>query len=121
VLFARRYLSWNAAEPQASMRSLEPFLGSAMESGAGLVIPASGAQRVEWAEVVQAREPSRREHVYTVAAQTDDSGLIYLTVSVERSSGRPRHARGEHRAEPARRAGRIGAAGAERVRVRALR
>jgi hypothetical protein len=39
----------------------------------------------------------------------------------ERSPGRPCHARGEHRAEHARRAGRIGTAGAERVRVRALR
>jgi hypothetical protein len=39
---------------------------------------------VEWAEVVQAREPIRGEHVYTVAAETDAGGLLYLTVSVVR-------------------------------------
>jgi hypothetical protein len=86
ALFARRYLTWNAAEPQGSIRSLEPFLGPGMESGAGLELPASGEQRVEWAEVVQAREPAPAEHVYTVAAQTDTAGLVYLTVPVMRVS-----------------------------------
>ena len=37
-----------------------------------------------WAEVVQAREPVSGQHVYTVAAQTDVAGLLYLTVSVSR-------------------------------------
>jgi hypothetical protein len=55
-----------------------------MEPDAGLRLPANGEQRVEWAEVVQAREPIRGEHVYTVAAQTDTEGLLYLTVSVVR-------------------------------------
>jgi hypothetical protein len=86
VLFARRYLSWNAAEPQASARALEPFLGPDMEPGAGLQLPATGEQRVEWAEVTQVREPVRGEHVYTVAAQTDTAGLLYLTVPVMRTS-----------------------------------
>lgn len=85
ALFARRYLSWSAAEPQASARSVEPFLGPGMEAGAGLVLPASGEQRVEWAEVVQAREPAPDEHVYTVAAQTNAEGLVYLTVPVART------------------------------------
>jgi hypothetical protein len=86
ALFARRYLTWNAAEPQSSVRSLEPFLGPGMESAAGLELPASGEQRVEWAEVVQEREPAPAEHVYTVAAQTDTAGLVYLTVPVMRAS-----------------------------------
>jgi hypothetical protein len=86
VLFARRYLTWSASEPQASARALEPFVGSGMEQGAGLVLPAAGEQRVEWAEVVQAREPKAAEHVYTVAAQTDSSGLLYLTVAVVREA-----------------------------------
>jgi hypothetical protein len=85
ALFARRYLTWNAAEPQASERALEPFLGTGMEAGAGIQLPASGEQHVEWDEVVQAREPARREHVYTVAAQTDTGGLQYLTVTVTRT------------------------------------
>ena len=56
-----------------------------MESDAGLELPASGEQRVEWVEVVQARESSPGEHVYTVAAQTDTAGLLYLTVAVTRT------------------------------------
>ena len=86
VLFARRYLTWNAAEPQVSAHALEPFLGAGVESDAGLELPASGEQRVEWAEVVQAREPSPGEHIYTVAAQTDTAGLLYLTVAVTRTA-----------------------------------
>jgi hypothetical protein len=82
ALFARRYLSWDAAEPQASERALEPFLGASMEAGTGVELPETGEQRVEWDEVVQAREPARGEHVYTVAAQTDTGGLLYLTVGV---------------------------------------
>ena len=42
-----------------------------------------------WAEVVQAREPRPDEHVYTVAAQTDTAGLLYLTVAVA-THGRPK-------------------------------
>lgn len=86
ALFARRYLTWNAAEPQASASALEPFLGPGMEPDAGLELPASGEQRVEWAEVVQARSLAPGEHVYTVAAQTDTEGLLYLTVPVARTA-----------------------------------
>lgn len=87
ALFARRYLSWNASEPQASTHALESFTGQSMEFAGGLVAPATGEQRVEWAEVVQARELSNAEHVYTVAAQTDVEGLLYLTVTVTREAG----------------------------------
>jgi len=87
ALFARRYLTWNTAEPQASARALEPFLGAGIEADAGLELPVTGEQHVEWAEVVQAREPLAGEHVYTVAAQTDTAGLLYLTVVVARTPG----------------------------------
>jgi hypothetical protein len=86
VLFARRYLTWNAAEPQLSASALEPFVGSGVEPDAGLELPPNGEQRVEWAEVVQARTPAPGEHVYTVAAQTDTAGLLYLTIPVARTS-----------------------------------
>jgi hypothetical protein len=85
VLFARRYLTWNAAEPEASARALAAFAGSGIEPGAGLQIPSTGQQRVQWAEVVQERSPGPGEHVYTVAAQTDTAGLLYLTVAVMRT------------------------------------
>jgi hypothetical protein len=84
ALFARRYLAWNAAEPEASRRALEEFAEPGMEPEAGLRPPSNGEQRVEWAEVVQEREPVPGEHVYTVAAQTSTAGLVYLTVSVAR-------------------------------------
>jgi hypothetical protein len=85
-LFTRRYLSWNAAEPQVSARALDAFVGAGMEPGAGLQIPSTGQQRVQWAEVVQERDPAPGEHVYTVAAQTDTAGLLYLTVTVMRTA-----------------------------------
>jgi Conjugative transposon protein TcpC len=84
ALFARRYLTWNAVEPEASRRALEAFAQPGMEPEAGLRPPSSGQQRVEWAEVVQEREPVPGERVYTVAAQTSTAGLVYLTVGVAR-------------------------------------
>jgi hypothetical protein len=92
VRFARSYLTWNAAEPQAHEDALAPFVGPGIDPDAGLQPPASGEQRVESAEVVQERElmPAGTadpvEHVYTIAAQTDDAGLLYLTVSVVRTA-----------------------------------
>jgi hypothetical protein len=91
VQFARSYLTWSAAEPQAHEATLAPFAGPGIDPDAGLQPPSSGEQRVEWAEVVQARElelaPGRPEHVYTVAVQTDDAGVQYLTVNVVRTAG----------------------------------
>jgi hypothetical protein len=84
TLFARRYLTWNASEPQISEQLLAPLLGPGIEPNAGLRLPSSGEQHVTWAEVVQARELAPGEHVYTVAAQTDTAGLLYLTVGVVR-------------------------------------
>jgi hypothetical protein len=86
-LFARSYLTWNAADPQAHERDLASFIGAGMEPNAGMQLPSSGEQQVQWTEVVQEREPVSGEQVYTVAAQTDDAGLQYLTVSVVRTAG----------------------------------
>jgi hypothetical protein len=83
-LFARRYLTWDATQPQLSEQLLTPMSGSTLEPGAGLSLPATGQQSVQWAEVVQARGLGEGRHVYTVAAQTDASGLLYLTVGVVR-------------------------------------
>jgi hypothetical protein len=83
-LFARRYLSWNANDPEAHRLALAGFVGSGMDPDAGLQLPAGGEQQVQWTEVVQARERRPGEHMYTVAAQTDGAGLLYLTVDVAR-------------------------------------
>jgi hypothetical protein len=85
-LFARRYLTWDAADPQASDHALTSLVGPGMEPGAGLRLPPGGEQRVEWVEPVQERRPAPGEHVYTIAAQTDTAGLLYLTVSVGRGA-----------------------------------
>lgn len=84
ALFARRYLSWDASQPELSERQLTPMLGSGMEPNAGLTLPSVGEQHVIWAQVVQARRLGAGAHVYTVAAQTDTAGLVYLTVGVLR-------------------------------------
>ena len=70
VLFARRYLTWSAAQPQLTAQALEPFLGAGMEAAAGVVLPASGEQHVEWAEVVQERDWLLR-HVTELTGQQE--------------------------------------------------
>jgi hypothetical protein len=87
ALFARRYLSWEAQDPEARERALAPFVGSGIDAGAGLQPPAGSEQQVQWTQIVQEREPQTGEHVYTVAAQTDAQGLLYLTVSIVREAG----------------------------------
>jgi hypothetical protein len=84
-LFARAYLTWQAGDPEAHVRALSAFVGSGMEPGAGLQPPASGEEQVQWTEIVQERAGTPGEHVYTVAAQTDSAGLLYLSVSVIRA------------------------------------
>lgn len=86
ALFARRYLTWDAAQPQLSAQLLAPMTGTAIDPNAGLSLPASGAQHALWAEVVQSRRLAAGRHVYTVAAQTDTSGVVYLTVGVARAA-----------------------------------
>ena len=82
-----RYLTWEAQDPEARERALAPFVGPGMDADAGLQPPAGGEQRVQWTQVVQEREPLPALHVYTVAAQTDTAGLLYLTVSVLHPAG----------------------------------
>lgn len=85
-LFAKRYLTWDSRDLEAHSLALAPFAGSWMEAGGGLQPPAGGEQKVQWTEVVQARATAPGEHVYTVAAQTDSAGLLYLSVSVVRGT-----------------------------------
>jgi hypothetical protein len=84
-LFARRYLTWAAEDPEGHQRALAPYLGAGMEPGAGLQPPATGEEQVQWTEVVQERTAAPGARVYTVAAQTDTAGLVYLTVGVTRA------------------------------------
>ena len=87
MIFARDYLTWSATEPQDDGRALETLTGTGMEPDAGRELPAAGEQAVIWAQVVQEREAEPGEHVYTVAAQTDTAGLIFLSVPIQRTRG----------------------------------
>lgn len=91
--FARRYLAWDAGDPEARERALAQFVTGSAGPDAGLQPPegdgrprAGLVQRVLWTQVVQEREPELYTHVYIVAAQTDSQGLLYLAVSVRRRS-----------------------------------
>jgi len=79
TLFVRRYLTWTASDPQAQTAGLAQF--------AGFIAPSSGAQAVMWAEVVQVSGGVGGSRVYTVAADTDADGVVYLTVPLVRRSG----------------------------------
>lgn len=87
TLFARSYLSWDSRDPEAHRIALAAFVGSWMEAEGGLQPPESGEQQVWWTQVVQARVLASGEQLYTVAAQTDTAGLLYLTVGVVRKDG----------------------------------
>ena len=85
-LFARRYLTWDARRPEQHAASLAPLVGGTMDPDAGLRIPAAGGERVSWSSIVQDRRGSAGEHVYTVAAETDTAGLLYLSLGVVRGA-----------------------------------
>jgi Conjugative transposon protein TcpC len=85
-LFARRYLTWDSRHPDQHGASLAPLVGATADPDAGLRIPVAGEQHVSWASVVQERGGSAGERVYTVAAQTDTAGLLYMSVAVARRS-----------------------------------
>jgi hypothetical protein len=86
TLFARAYLDWNSRDPEAHRLALAPFVGSWMEGEAGLQPPEDGEQQVKWTQVVQARPITSGQRLYTVAAQTDTAGLLYLSVGVVREA-----------------------------------
>lgn len=86
VLFVRRYLTWDAADPEAHRQALAPYVGQQLEAEAGFQPPPSGSQRVLWTQVTRARNGAR-EGRFTVVAQTDASGVVYLSVGVMRLAG----------------------------------
>jgi hypothetical protein len=89
ALFARRYLSWNASDPQAYQNGLAQFVAVNGDPDDGLTLPASGSQQVLWDAVVQVRSDGPGTYVFTVVVQTDASGLLYLSVPVVRLAGGP--------------------------------
>ena len=85
TLFARRYLTWDSRDPEAHREALASFTSSSTPAEAGSQPPRGTDQQVLWTQVVQDRHRTSGGHVYTVATQTDTSGLLYLAVGVART------------------------------------
>ena len=87
-LLARHYLTFDGNHPDRRAAQLAGFAGDELDPGLGLSAPPGLRQRVFWTEVVGARPAHDGSRVYTVAAQTDRAGLLYLTVDVARDADR---------------------------------
>jgi Conjugative transposon protein TcpC len=87
TLFARAYLSWQQSEPEARRRALEGFSGPGLSLEVGTQAPSQGSEQVIFEQVVQEREPRPNLHIYTIAAQTQPEGLLYITVPVLHAPG----------------------------------
>jgi hypothetical protein len=81
--FVRAYLSWDSTDPERHERQVAAFISDALEPGAGLSVPAHGAQHVLWTAAIadEAISPTRR--LVTVAAETTRLPY-YVSVSVQR-------------------------------------
>jgi hypothetical protein len=81
---ARGYLAFDGDSPDAHRAQLASFVGDQLDPDLGLRAPPGRVQRVRWTQVVQSRPGADGSRVYTVAAQTDRAGLLYLSVDVAR-------------------------------------
>jgi hypothetical protein len=86
TLFARRYMTWNAASPAVHAEGLAGFVSGATDPDLGLGQPDHGSESVVWAGVVQARSDGPGDHVYTVGLDTGATALTYLSVDVIQTS-----------------------------------
>jgi len=81
---ARSYLTFDGDHPDARRSRLASFAGDRLDPDLGLRAPPGRAQHVRWAQVVQARSGTDGSRVYTVAAETDRAGLLYLSFDIVR-------------------------------------
>jgi hypothetical protein len=81
---ARSYLAFDGDRPDAHRAQLAPFVGDQLDPDLGLRAPPGRVQRVRWTQIVQSRTGADGSAVYTVAAQTDRAGLLYISVDVTR-------------------------------------
>jgi hypothetical protein len=87
TVFARRYMTWNAAAPAEHADGLAAFVNTATDPDLGLGQPARGSERVVSAEIVQADRVGPGEHAYTVELDTGRPSLTYLSVDVVHAAG----------------------------------
>jgi hypothetical protein len=87
-VFAMRYLTFDGARPERRQTQLAAFAGHNLDPDLGLHTAPGDKQRALWAQVVQSRPGLGPAREYTVAVQTDRSGLLYLSVGVARDPDR---------------------------------
>jgi hypothetical protein len=86
-MYARRYLTWETDRNGDRLADHPGFAGTGIDPARGVTLPRGTKQTVLWTRVVQQRlGAGPGEHVYTVAVQTDRSGLVYLAVTVRRAN-----------------------------------
>jgi hypothetical protein len=84
--FARTYLTYDAARPDARERALAAMVPEDLDTGAGSYAE-RGSQEVEWVEVAQHQEALAGGVIIVVAAQiAGDPAPTYLAVPIERRS-----------------------------------
>jgi hypothetical protein len=87
--FARAYLTYDAASPGVRARALASFVPDGLDAGAGF-FPASGRQRVLWAQVASDQRALAGGRVITVAAAVSTQRPpVYLAVTVRHDRGGP--------------------------------
>lgn len=86
LAFARAFLGYDAAHPDAREAALAPYASSGLDVDAGFSPPTSGLRRVVWAEVAQVQRPLAGGEIVTVATQlSDEAKAVYLSVPVARN------------------------------------
>jgi hypothetical protein len=87
--FARAYLTYDAADPEAREEDLAPYLPKADGAGAGFSA-AAGSRRVVWEDVASDQPSLQGGRVITVAAEVSGTNLpLYLAITVRHEPGRP--------------------------------
>lgn len=82
--FTRAYLTWDATRPERHERGVAAFTSEALEPGAGLTPPASGAQEVTWTATVHDEQVSGGRRLVTVAARARGGRDYHVSVPVRR-------------------------------------
>jgi hypothetical protein len=83
--FARAYLGWDAADPEARERALGRLGAAALGPGAGLEPPREGRQRVIWTAPVAERATPGGGRVVTVAVALETGPPVHLAVPIGRA------------------------------------
>lgn len=86
--FARAYLTYDAERPALRSQALSPFLGEALDAGAGFFAP-TGEQRVLWAHVASDQRALLGGRTITIAAGVSTQPVpVYLAVPVRHDRDR---------------------------------